>query len=124
MTTKRALVILLVGLILTMGALLNSQRLLLFAIHEAMDRFTDLRLELSKPHIEVFAGVVSVEELQLFPESGGPAIVSATGLQGEIWLPDLWQGDLSLQFICVPNFHCFNSSNAQDGRFFNASWVW
>ena len=77
----RRLVLVITGLLLaSVAALLftfRSESSALHAVHWAMATFTDLRLELRNPHLDVYGGTLTAEEIHLVSDSGeGPALVS------------------------------------------------
>lgn len=82
-------------LVVILAALLalRSESFVLAATHWAMNTFTDLRLELRNPKIDVYAGTVSADEVHLIPrETEGPALVSALDFSASAGLGKLFTG--------------------------------
>lgn len=77
----RRLFFVIIGLVLALlitvllGA--RSQPAVLATVHWGLDTFTDLRLELRNPRLDVYAGTLSADEIHLLPASEqAPALVS------------------------------------------------
>jgi hypothetical protein len=92
-----------ITIILLLGALslgvwqaLRSERFLLAVADWAMDRFTDLRLELRNPRIALLEGHVSADEIHLlYRETDGPALVSVLAFEGSTRIGDLLNANLA-----------------------------
>jgi hypothetical protein len=84
---------LVLALILAALLALRSESLVLAATHWAMDNFTDLRLELRNPRIDVYGGTVSADEVHLIPRgTEGPALVSALDFSARAGFGKLFAG--------------------------------
>ncbi|MEH6581730.1 MAG: AsmA family protein, partial [Halioglobus sp.] len=108
---RRTLMLTLCGLMVTLVLLLNSQTFLLHALKFVMAEFTEFRIELREPRINVFSGVFAAEELQLYPESGGPPLLSITGLEGKIGSLDIFYRDLSSSSLHAKNIQLYIPEN-------------
>ncbi|MEP5569888.1 MAG: hypothetical protein ABJN62_18745, partial [Halioglobus sp.] len=76
--------------------LMRSESALLFLSHWAIDNFTDLRLDLRKPVLRPLKGIVSADEIHLYPkDSDGPAFLSVLDFQGDINATDIYAGTLA-----------------------------
>ena len=72
-----AITAVLVAAVVALLLALRSQPFVLGAVHWAVETFSELRLELVNPDIDLYAGNLSADEIHLIPRSSaGPALLS------------------------------------------------
>ncbi|MEH6593517.1 MAG: AsmA-like C-terminal region-containing protein, partial [Halioglobus sp.] len=108
---RRTLILALCGFTATLLLLLNSQTFLLHVLSFVVAEFTEFRVELREPHINAFSGAFTASELQLFPDSGGPPLLSITELEGKIGSLDFFYGDLSNSSLSAKNIQLYIPEN-------------
>lgn len=90
-------------LLITSALLLNSQSALIAAANWGMDHFSEFRLQLREPHIDIFRGRAYAREIEIFPKIGGPALFSATELKVKTSLMDIYRQDLANSTMVASN---------------------
>ena len=94
--------------------LMRSERSLLVLAHWAVDSFTDLRLVVQKPVFRPLKGLVSADEIHLYPKADdGPPFVSVLGLRGDINAADIYRRDLSHSRLSAEQVVIYVSSGDQ-----------
>jgi len=89
------LFLLLVALFLAPLLLIHSETTLIKLAYWAVDRFTDLRLELKSPVLRPFQGIASADEIHLYPkDNSGPPFLSVLDFSGDISVSDVYAADL------------------------------
>lgn len=110
-TVITAISLLLVMLLVPLG-LMSSERALLFVSHWAVNTFTDLRLELSRPVIKPFSGLASASEIHLYPKTGaGPPFLSVLNFKGDVNVMDIYRGTLAESKLAASQVTIYISSN-------------
>ena len=80
--------------------------------HWAVNTFTDLRLELSRPVIKPFSGLASASEIHLYPETGdGPPFLSVLNFKGDVNVMDIYRGTLAESKLTASQVTIYISSN-------------
>ena len=89
---KLFLAILFLLVLLTLPLLaLRSEPALIAMAYWSVETFTDLRLELKKPVLRPLQGLVSAEEIHLYPEDdSGPPFLTILEFSGEIGASDIY----------------------------------
>ena len=103
--------------ILTPALALRSETVVLSLIHWAMDTFTELRLKLVSPSINLYRGTVSADEIHLIPVNNqGPAFLSIVNFAGKTHLREIVSGDLVDTVVRADQvlFYVSESDEAQD----------
>ena len=94
------------------GLALRSQAVVLAVTHWAMATFTELRLELEKPRIDLYKGYFSAQELHLVPRhSEGPALVSVLDFAITTSLSDIAGGHLRNSSLTASQLLIYVSEN-------------
>ncbi|MEJ2532717.1 MAG: AsmA-like C-terminal region-containing protein [Halioglobus sp.] len=93
---KSVIAISLLGVTLVALAMaLRSQAVVLATAHWLIGQFTDLRLELADPQIDLYDGLLSARELHLVPvNTAGPPLITVLDLSVTTRLSDLISSDL------------------------------
>ena len=92
--------------------LLASQQALLAAAHWSFDTFTDLRLEIENPVIQLWEGKISADELHLVPQDiSGPALFSVVNLEVTTTPSDLLTRNLKNTLISASQVLIYVSDN-------------
>ena len=108
---RRATVALfLIAVIAAPALVLRSQTATLWLVGFALTAFTEQRLELVDPQIALYRGVVSAQELHLYP-SDGPPLLTILELDATISLLDLLRNDLAKSVFRAKSVQIYVSDN-------------
>ena len=99
-------------MLVALAAALRSQPFVLATAHWLIGHFTELRLELIDPEIDLYRGLLSARELHLVPANTvGPPLVSVLDLSVSTSLSDLLSSDLDHTTVTARQLIIYVSRN-------------
>ena len=109
---KVTIAIVLLLILAAPALLLSSQAAILLVVDWALSSFTELRLELSNPSIDLYAGAVTADEVHLIPKGvDGPPLLSILEFSGSTSIADLLLQDLENTHLQARDLVIYVSEN-------------
>ena len=94
------------------GLAMRSQTVVLSLVHWSITTFTELRLELKKPQLDLYQGRFTAQELHLIPQyAEGPALLSVLDIAVTTTLSDIIGGHLRNSTLTASQLLIYVSEN-------------